>query len=309
MDWVRSNKFLAGFLAVMVIGVAAMGYWLYVEQAAYDQTAQEYNTQVTELKRLQDMSPYPEEGNLKRFADQKKAFAEAVTGLQANLAKMSAPVDKPLSPTDFQNRLREIVSDVLRSATQLGVALPENFYLGFEDYRAKLPDAAAAPQLTSQLAEVERIVRILVNRKVEKISSIKRAPLPSEGGATVTATPGVSTPKAAPEFVTRHAIEIGYTASPNAFRETLVQIVAEPRLFVIRALQVKNQEPKGPVRGQDAAIAGGVGRPAVAPAAAAAPTGGEPLPEKGSPPLRYVVGQEKLDLVMNIELVQVPAPK
>lgn len=313
MDWVRKNKFLAGFIGAMVVGVAVMGYLLYATQARYDQTSQEYNTQVTELKRLQALKPYPEESNLTRFSEEKKAYGEAVNSLQASMAALTPPAEKATSPTDFQNRLRDLVSDVLRSATQTGVALPEGFYLGFEQYRQTLPDAAATPFLSEQLTEVEQIVRILINRKIDKLNSIKRAPLPGEGG-TVLGTPSVEKPKpAGPELLVRHPIEIGYTANANAFRETLAQIIEAPKLFVIRAMQIKNQVDKGPVRGQqDPSIPGGAGRPLPTPTpvvgAPGAP-GDQPLPEKGPPPLRYVVGQEKLDIVMNIELVHVQAPR
>lgn len=311
MDWVRKNKFLAGFIGAMAVGVAVMGYLLYATQSHYDQTSQEYNSQVTELKRLQALKPYPEESNLTRFAAEKTAYGEAVNSLQASMAALTPAVDKTVSPTDFQNRLRDLVSDVLRSATQTGVALPEGFYLGFEQYRQTLPDAAATPFLSEQLTEVEQIVRILINRKIDKLNSIKRAPLPGESGIVAVAPPAGEKPKAAvSELLVRHAIEVGYTANANAFRETFSQIIEAPKLFVIRAMQVKNQVDKGPVRGLiDPSIPGGAGRPYSPPAPAAGAPGDQPLPEKGPPPLRYVVGQEKLDIVMNIELVHVQPPR
>lgn len=313
MDWVRKNKFLAGFLGAMAVGVAVMGYLLYATQSRYDQTSQEYNSQVTELKRLQALKPYPEETNLTRFADEKKAYAEAVNSLQASMAALTPTAEKATSPTDFQNRLRDLVGDVLRSATQTGVALPDGFYLGFEQYRQTLPDAAATPFLSEQLTEVEQIVRILINRKIDKLNSIKRAPLPGEGGVVISAPPGEKPKPAGNELLVRRPVEIGYTANANAFRETLAQIIEAPRLFVIRAMQVKNQVDKGPVRGQlDASIPGGAGRTPAPPAPFAGAPGApldQPLPEKGPPPLRYVVGQEKLDIVMNIELVHVQAPR
>lgn len=311
MNWVRTNKFLAGFIAFMAVGVGVMGYLLYATQSRYSQTSQEYDSQVKELKRLEALKPYPEEANLKRFDEVRKAYGESVNSLQASMAGLSPAVEKAMSPTDFQNRLRDLVSEVLKSATTNGVALPDGFYLGFEQYRQTLPDATVTPLLSQQLTQVEQIVRILINRKVDKLNSVKRAALPGESGVLATPLPGAAAekPKATgAELIVRRVIEIGYTANPSAFRETLGQIVEAPRLFVIRALQVKNEVDKGPVRGLDASIPGGgaAGRPGPAPVGA---PGDQPLPEKGPPPLRYVVGQEKLDIVMNIELVHVQAPR
>lgn len=312
MDWVRNNKFLAAFIAAMVVGVGGVGYFLYFAQSRYDQTSQEYNSQVTELKRLEALRPYPEEANLTRFSEQKAAYGEAVNALQANLAEMAPKAEKATSPTDFQNRLREMVGEVQRSATQFGVALPDGFYLGFEQYRQTLPDQGVSALLYEQLTEVEQMVRLLINHKIDKISAIRRAPLPGEGAGLLTSSSGAGekTKPVAGELVSRRPVEIAFTASPNAFRETLAAITEAPGLFVVRALQVKNQEPKGPARGQDPTLPGGSGRPpaALPPVSPGAP-GDQPLPEKGPPPLRYVVGQEKLDLVMNIELVHVQAAR
>ena len=326
MDWVRNNKFLAGFLGVLIVAIGGVGFWLYSTQSTYNQVSQEYSTQVTELKRLENLNPYPEEANLQRFAEQKKEFAEAVTTLQENLAKMSAPTDRPLSPTDFQNRLREVVSEISGYASQNGVALPPDFYLGFEIYRSALPDASAAAGLTTELGDVQMIVHSLINRKIDKITFIKRAPLPGEtfaaGPTPVPVPPGARPAQKGAELVVRHPIEISFSANPNAFRGVLADITTASRLFVTRALQIKNQVDKGPVRGQDATgVPGGTGRPTPGPAPtpAPAPAGApaaapgaapadQPLPEKGPAPLRYVVGQEKLDVLMNIELLRVLPP-
>ena len=37
MNWIKQNKFLSGFIAVMVIGVGALGYLLFTAKSRYDE--------------------------------------------------------------------------------------------------------------------------------------------------------------------------------------------------------------------------------------------------------------------------------
>jgi LAS superfamily LD-carboxypeptidase LdcB len=317
MEWVRNNRFLAVFIGIMVIGIGVLGYLVNSSYSHYAQVDEEYTSQVAELKRLQALQPFPEEANLVKYNQQKAAYGEAVTQFQTKLASMEPPpADKPLSPSDFQNRLRESVRDIGRSAQQVGVALPEGFYMGFEQYRESLPDTAATPLLTSQIDAIEQMVRILIKRRVDRINFIKRAALEQEGSAALTAASAAppnpamakATAAAAPELITRHPIEISFAAAPSAFREALNEIVESPRLFVVRALQVKNQVDKGPVRGAGLDANAAAGTPG-APTQPTTDASGQPLPEKGPPPLRYIAGQEKVDVLAYIELTKVAPPR
>jgi hypothetical protein len=317
MEAVRNNKFLTGFIAVMVIGVGVLGYLVYSSQAQYAEVSQNYDTQVAELKRLQALKPFPEEANLQVFNDRKKEYSKAVLDLQAKLAGMEPPVEQAVSPTEFQNRLREVVRNVTAKAQQVGVALPDGFYLGFEQYRESLPDAAATPLLTNQLSAIEQIVGILLNQRIDKLNAVRRALLAQEGGASgsnavsTAAGPASGAPKAPPgaEMVVRQSVEIDFISPPSSFREALNQITLAPRLYIIRALQVKNLQDKSPVRGQQDAPPGGTGTGSTSQAQTSGNPGDQPLPDKGPPPMRYVFGQEKLQVVARIELTKVlPAP-
>ena len=70
-------------------------------------------------------------------------------------------------------------------AQNSGVGLPEGFYLGFEQYRGSPPDAAATPLLDLQLDAVSNLVTILIKTRIDRLTSIKRAPLAQEGGAAI----------------------------------------------------------------------------------------------------------------------------
>ena len=124
-------------------------------------------------------------------------------------------------------------------------------------------------------------------------------------------------PAPTPALVSKYPLEIAFTALPSSFRESLNKIVSDKELYVIRSLMVKNQVDKGPSRIDPMQAAAGV--PAGVAPAAPTPTGAPasgggfdgngvpvpPLPDKGPAPLRYIVGQERLDVTARIELASV----
>ena len=321
MDWIRNNKFMAGFLAFMVVGVGLLGYLLYTSYSRYDDVAQQYDRQVAELNRLQGLQPFPDDKGLKKFTELRHNYASAVSTLQSQLAAYEPPPENPpLTPIQFAEKLRKSVEDVSGAAQNVGMALPENFYLGFEQYRGAPPEAAATPLLSEELDAINDLVGLLLKQHVERLNAISRGRLPHEAGAVVAAPaaavpprPGPKAESPAAELVVRYPVDISFTAQPSAFRAILNEITSAKRLYVIRALQVKNQMDKAPLREDpNAAVVGGID-----PAAAAAPEPPSadqngvpvpPLPKKGSAPLRYIVGLEKIDADLRIELVKVEPP-
>lgn len=321
MNWVRNNRFLAGFLGVVIVVGGVLAYLLFSSYGHYSEVSQQYDSQVAELKRLQNLELYPNDANLKKYEDVRTEYQQAVDELQTKLASLEPPpVTPPLTPLQFQDKLRQAVDETVKHAQTSGVGLPENFYLGFEQYRGAPPDNAATPLLTVHLEEIQNLVDLLINQKVEKISSIKRGLLPQEGGAaaaaTAAATPARPGPAPTPPLVSKYPLEIAFTALPSSFRESLNKITSDKDLYIIRALMVKNQVDKGPSRFEGQPGAAGV-MPGMTTGMATtpppAPTAGmdangvpaPALPDKGPPPLRYIVGQERLDVTARIELASV----
>lgn len=329
MDWIRHNRFLFTYLVVMVLGLAGLSYLVYAGYDRYSQVSEEYRTQVAELKRLQNLPPYPNAANLQRYNDVKKSYAAAVVDLQKQLAALEPAADPvPPTPLQFQDRLRKVVEEVVHSAQGAGVGLPPDFYLGFEQYRGTPPDTAATPGLSAELDAIRDLVDILIRRHVEKLSNVVRAPLPQEAGgggaaaaAAVTTRPGPGRTAGPAITVVRNAVQVEFTALPSVFRESLNLIVGAPRLYVISRLIVRNETDKGPPRGVDQS--GGPAHPGGPPGAPGAPAPGAPgqpppdpnappggpPPDKGAAALRYVVGQEKVNVSARIELVKIVPPR
>ena len=330
MTWVQNNRFLAVLFAVVLLGVAGLGYGIYSAYGRFDEVSQRYDTQAAELLRLQKLSPFPEAANRQRYEAVRKQCEEPLRTLQVQLANES-PAPEKITATEFQNRLRDVVGSVTGLARQNNVALPEGFYLGFDPYRVTVPPAEAAPLLAMQLKSCEQVARTLISRRVERVTTFKRVPLREEGGLTGGTAP---TPAPAPTgngrghnpaasaasaLVTFYPLQVDFHAPPVVFREVVDDLLKAQPLYVIRALRVKNERDKGPGRGAAALANGEEAAAAPAPPVAAAtpsavPPGRSasvsaiepPLPDRAT--LRYIVGTERLDVQMRLELARFSAP-
>ena len=321
MNWVRNNRFLSTFLGVMIVFGGGLAFLLYTSLSRYQQVDTDYRTQVAELHRLQNLHPYPDAASLKMYETARKDYAEAVTSLQTDLARHEPPPEPPVSPIQFQDRLRQTVDDLTHFAQQSGVALPDGFYLGFDQYRSTPPDAAAASPLNAQLNAITDLVTLLIKTRIDKLTSLTRGALPQENtSATAAAAPGAAALRSAKpggtapsgsDLVSKQSIEVAFTTLPGSFRESLNNLSRDKRLYIVRAIQVRNQVDKGPPRDDGMNVPGGPGQPVTPTPAPTAPgpdgVPNPPLPEKGVP-LRYIVGQERLNVVARLDIVRVQPP-
>ena len=318
MDWIRNNKFMSGFLGFMLVAAGALGYLLFAQMGTYDQTSQDYDSAVKELDRLQNLKPYPFARSKGKLIDLRKETAQRVTDLQKQLADYEPPAERSdFKPIEFQDKLRHVVDEISQAAKSANIALPADFYMGFEQYRGTPPDAAAAPALSRELDAIEDLLKILINRRIDALTLIKRAPLPQEpGGAGINPSAAAATARNTPggrpaatalaDSVSRYPVELDFTCQPSSFRDSLDDIVTAKRLFLVRAVQVKNQKSKGPPREGTGASA-----PAPTPQTAAVPDPGTAAPAPADTPagkIEYIVGLEKLDVNMRVEIIKVAPP-
>ena len=328
MSWIKENKFLAGFTAVTVVGAGALGYLTLQAKSAYDTATASYEEQSSELSRLQGAQPFPSADNVKTLEEQREQHQEAIGALQEKLAKVELPVEE-ISPQQFQDRLRQTVDTIGKRANDSGVELPPNFSLGFDRYLAEPPSSQAAPPLGRQLKAIEAVVTNVINSRALKISSLDREELPEEKSGTREPQPakgakGGKTAEAQP-LVEKYPFQITFVSNQGSMMQILNNVVNSDKQFYIpRLITVKNEKETGPSRAETAPapvapaapVPGVPGEPnafpgapapvpgadAVAgidPAAAGAPMFAAPA-QRTSP---YIVGEEKAEVTMRIEIV------
>jgi hypothetical protein len=298
MNWARTNKLLAGFLVFLAIGVVVLGYLLFTAYGSFATVSKAYEDKARELNRLQALKPFPDAENLEKEVAAKEAFAERITELQTKLNEQELPLI-PLTPEEFQDKLRQSVSKVAARAGEQGVQLPEGFYLGFEEYRDRLPIGKAAGPLGRQLDAIQSVVAILLDNRVDQIGAVERRPLPEEDRS---AKPAEGDGE---ELVKRNPFTITMVSGPSAFRRVINTKVSAQQFYILRLMTVQNEELTGPVRGIPEAAA--PPSPPDGPEGAAA--GGAGTQGAEAKRIELLLGDEKLTASFEIEIVDFAAVK
>jgi hypothetical protein len=285
VNWFQQNRFLGSFLAALALGILAALIFIWMAKSSFDETKTNFEQQAVELATLQRHNPFPNEANLRKLKTHTEEYAAALESLKTDLKSRVLPV-AAMAPNEFQSRLNQTRAALVEKARANKVKLPDNFFLGFEEFAAALPDTAAAPLLGQELAQVEMLLNLLIDARVDAITSFRRVPLAERSSPIATPMPAAST-----TFIERNVVEFAFAASPGSARRMLNQIATAPQQFyIVRTLHLLNQQEKGPSR---VAVPGG----ANIPAAAASLT-----PAKAA--LNFIVGNEHIQATARVEMLR-----
>lgn len=280
MDWFKQNPFLAVLALVTAVVGGVAFYFLLSASSELTVQQDEYAAQTSGLRRMQDAKPFPDEAAVKLAEEESAKAAALLKDLEAALADQTAPIDSALTPQGFQDKLSAATATLDQKAAEKGTILPENFYLGFEQYRAQPPPGEAAPLLGQQLESISGVVSLLVDAGVKSITAVSRPPLSSEAGVEQTEDAGKDEDK--PQLVLA-PFDVDFISDQSVFREALAEIINVEPLIVVRLLSVANSRPTAPAK--DA--------PGAEPNAAdATPEGAEVIP--------VLFGQETIAVTMRL---------
>lgn len=304
MNWFRQNRFLGTFLIALGISTLAAVWFLFSAKSDSDDASTRLNQTVAELNRLEGLNPYPSEENLRKMKGHADDYATALAKLKDELKMRVLPV-APMAPNEFQARLRVTMTTVAEKARANKVKLPDKFYLGFDEFASALPQTEAAPLLGQELAQIEWLLNVLIEARVDAVTSLRRAALPEESGAVAaspSASPAVTKPsatvRAGPKLVERNVVEATFLSTPAAARRALNQIAgASQQFFIIRLLRVRNEKDKGPSREVVPEASGTTSPASVAPGS----PGAKPTPAAA---LNFIVGTEHIETSAQIEIVR-----
>jgi len=302
MKWFQQNRafgmLLIGFASCALL-TGALLYWRW---SAWNDARRGFTEMVAERYRLGSLDPFPNDANYRKLQGYLEKYSAALDKFKGQLKSEVAPAP-PLAPNEFQSRLRQATLATLDRARANNVKLPDRFQLGFDEFARAMPDTAVTPLLGQELSQIQMLVNILLDAKVDSVTSLRRAPLPQERGASPTPTPPsvpgrtVATAKPgstpAPTLIERNIVDISFKAAPGAARRVLNEIAASTgQFFIIRTLYVHNEKDKGPPRERGAS-------PTPPPSAQASPA--QP---GAAAALNFIVGNEHIEVSATIEMLR-----
>src|SRR5437764_5176553 len=296
MKWFQQNRafgtFLIGFGICALLAVALL-YWRW---SAWSGAKKSFDQVATKRNRLTHLDPFPSDANYRKLQDYIEKYRVTLDKFKETLKTAVVPAP-PLAPNEFQSRLRLVTIATMDRARVNNVRLPDKFLLGFDEFATTMPATAVASLLGQELSQVQKLMNILLDAKVDSVTSLHRARLPKEGGASPTPTPPPTTGRtvatAKPTLIERNVVDVTFTAAPSAARKVLNEIESSTgQFFIIRTLYVHNEKDKGPPREK---MAGSM--PAQRGQATAAQPG-------AAAPLNFMVGNEHIEVSATIEMLR-----
>ena len=296
MKWFQQNRAFGTFLiafGICALLAAALLYWRW---SAWSNARQAFDQVATERNRLEHLDPFPNDANYRKLQDYAEKYRIALDNFKAALKTEVVPAP-PLAPNEFQSRLRLVTIATQDRARVNNVKLPDKFQLGFDEFATTMPATAVASLLGQELTQIQKLINILLDAKVDSVMSLRRARLPEEGGASPTPTPPPTTGRtvatAKLTLIERNVVDVTFTAAPSAARKVLNEIASSTgQFFIIRTLYVHNEKDKGPPRER-----------------IAAPTRAEsgqatPAQPGAAAPLNFIVGNEHIEVSATIEMLR-----
>ncbi len=300
MKWFQQNRALGTLLIVSGVCVLLGAALLYWRWSVWGEARQTFDQATAERNRLQGLDPFPNDANYRKLQGYLERYNAALDKFKDELKAEVAPAP-PLAPNEFQSRLRQATLAVEERARTNNVKLPDKFQLGFDEFARMMPTTAVAALLGQELSQVQMLINILLDAKVDSITSFRRRPLPEERGASSTPTPppgqraamaakpgGTATPK----LIERNVVEISFKAAPGAARKVLNEITSSTgQFFIIRTLYVHNEKDKGPLHQR-------TGAPTPVPSPQASPG------QSPAGALNFIVGSEHIEVSATIEMLR-----
>src|SRR6478752_3466586 len=300
MKWFQQNRALGILLLVSGICILLAAALLYWRWSVWSDTKQTFDQATVERDRLQGLNPFPNEANFRKMRGYLETYKVALDKFKDDLKAEVAPAP-PLAPNEFQSRLRQATLAAEERARKNNVKLPDKFQLGFDEFARIMPSTAMATLLGQELSQVQMFINVLLDAKVDSITSFRRRPLPEERGASPTPTPspgqrvattakpgGTPTPK----LIERNVVEVTFKAAPAAARKVLNEITnSTGQFFIIRTFYVHNEKDKGPPHERTAT-------PTPVPSAPASPG------QSPAGALNFIVGNEHVEVSATIEMLR-----
>ncbi len=302
MKWFQQNRAFGTLLIVFGICALLAVAMLYWRWTAWNDARQAFDQVAAERNRLGHLDPFPNDANYRKLQGYLETYSTALDKFKEALKAEVAPAPS-LAPNEFQSRLRQATIATLGRARVNNVKLPDKFQLGFDEFATIMPNTAVTPLLGQELSQIQMLINILLDAKVDSVTSLRRPRLPEERGAAPTPTPSpspgrrVATAKLGgtpvPTLIERNIVDVTFKAAPSAARKVLNEIVSSTgQFFIVRTLYVHNEKDKGPSRERAAGSA---------PAESAQATGAQPA-AAGS--LNFIVGNEHIEVSATIEMLR-----
>ncbi|HUF62853.1 MAG TPA: Amuc_1100 family pilus-like protein [Verrucomicrobiales bacterium] len=314
MLWLKKNGFLAGLLALAIVGIGGLGFAIFKGWKAAGEAKEEFLVKQNELQRLKGGRPFPDETNYRKWKEEVESYEASAARLRAEILDAQAKLDD-VSDVRFQKDLSDMVAAIQEQAAAANVELPTDFYFGMASYETTLPRRDATGLLSFQLGAFQNLFTILFENGVLSVEGFYRKPLavesePPAEGARPPAASGARTPAEKPdpaaEIREAYPFEIAFSATQEGAMQILNAIANSPsHIMVVKFLRFENEKPEGPERSD--IIVAEVTEPDFE-SSEDAETEDSDFGSAGASGLHFILGREVVRVYLNMDLVRFKQP-
>ena len=228
MNWFKENTFL-GVLIVVTSAFAALLIYAGLSTASKrDAIAEEVAVRKSSIKKMKSMTPYPTIESVAEKKENLKAVVARAEAMQAQFNSFRPESLENITVSTFSDRLKKSDAEVRALFVEKNVSIPEQTYLGFEQYKGSLPKNGATGVLAYELAAIDWLFREFAAAGVSKVGNFTREVLPPEEGKS-------SKPKS------RSKSSRGRSAPSKSSKPSLPTVSVAKRLPI--ALTIAGPEP------------------------------------------------------------------
>ena len=296
MNWLKKNPIALVLIVVAILGTGVTSYLAVDAMARRDEAQASLDSQLQKLKQFQNQKPFPTEASLKAVKESLAEYRTELAKYRTALAKMEAPLDD-INPQEFQDDLRKAVDELKKNAISKGVALPDDFFYGFDAYQTAPPSQQEVVELNREFRVIREITDALVDLKIVSIGALKRQENQTKPASIPPAPPAkpgapVESPKA-PTISTK-TFSITFTASQEKLLTAFNKFQEAPEFLLIRSLALDNTSPQPPPRSQSGNSSPSPGIPG---------PGGS---RKSSETIQAILGRESVTASLIVEILDFP---
>jgi len=286
MIWFKENPILSPILLSCLMIAVAIGYFASEASTVYNSAFEALDSQIKNASSLQKKSP--SQDNLNIITEGAKNYARELKTLKEKLDALD-PSHASITPQEFQDKLREGVNALAKTAKEKNIKLPEKFFFGFDEYQSQLPSPETAPALNREFQILQKLLQNLLALDVESINLLERN-APTASVPTPTPTPPPSQNKSQPSStpssppILSAMFNLSFTASQEKTRSAINLIPKNEAFLIIRSLTMENTKPAAPSK-KDPTI---------------------PSKDKSPTSLQVLLGNESVKTDLTLEIMDFP---
>ncbi|MEO0017568.1 MAG: hypothetical protein RLZZ522_851 [Verrucomicrobiota bacterium] len=314
MSWIKDNKFAAMLGGITLLVAIVLLYVGMTFRSKYSKALLDYQAAAGEVDEFESLPLYPSDANRDGKTKALNDYRAAITGLRNSFDKFRPKELNNIAPQDFTGNAKSAQAEVKSAFESAKTKLPDDFFLGFEDYASgSLAPGDATGILNFQLGAIKHLMLALAKAAPSQVQNLHRPKPPEEDGGKWVA--------GADDAYRAYPMEVTFKGTEHSARKFLDALANSPDYFYcVRCVRIANDTNKAPNKADakfEAApgsakapaspfgAAGAFVLPGDEPAALPAATPAAPAKAADtSRVLNQVLGDEEIEMFLRLDVLQ-----